>query len=1395
MHYEELIHCLQYYGKDPSRLIFEDELTGINNRRFLLNYFEFKVDWSALESCPVSLLMMDLDHFKQINDTYGHEAGDEVLVFLADLLKEVAEDRGLPIRYAGDEFMILLPEDGKTMALETGVRLLQRIRNQPFRLSDGETVIPITLSIGVASAPDDAQTHKKLLQQADTALYQTKQAGRDGLSDAGNLKLQDVFGKAALNQLKSADIAGRGPQLKQVTEAFKQFSQSQSQFVIVTGGSGIGKSTFLDSIQRHLAKSDIAVVKVTGVRLESFRPYYLINKILVAMLNLLPDKGMKLFESLQPDEFSYLTRHLLPLSKADRLQAETDESAFRKAMFDTLVDLLPKCLDSHPLIVLVDDFHYVDEATLILFRALMHRQDIPLFICGTASDTLSLNAEDEEVPLERFFVDHHEELGIHKIGLTPLTGTDIAAHLEEIFPHVQIPQDFAESLADSTLGNPLFLGEVLRDLMMRQKITLVGQQWVIQSLKEGDLPTSLEDIINHKLADLDPESRQLLAQAAIMGEDISLSLLAGSSEQVETKVLAFVDQATELGLIRSEFRTDDETIQFLSRRVLDIAYGRIQEDRKQVLHERMGQYQEGLYEQGLLPSASRLAYHYKRSANQEKARTYEQLQATQNTMIFNAQEAASYADPDPGEATPDVPLDPESVPLVRDVIRNLPTAVRSIKYYPPENKVVRSAFVQLAKMINQVLEKNTHLSFVQEDETLYVNGQPIDLDDYGAPLQELVLLLRHAGLRGLAFLRSLEEPQLRTLLEAIAHTKLETIDPHFWERFSSEIGLTHIDLKQIRYTEKTSGESSSEIPPPNPKLQRDDFPLIRTIVRSLLGAARNIKLYPINSKATSKSIHQLEEALHSLLSRRQVLTLAQTDDALLVNGDRIATSEFRTVTNGFLKLLNTMQISSLTFLQAVSLQELQTFISALDKIDAGEMVSGAWQRFAQEQGLAGILFDAFQYEIGVAATLKQTGTSSDGQDLLTHQESTEGEETDDAAFASDLENLPERINDLILDSRANEIKPIIQWLFEHYPDRDPEIRTTILKTCKDTLASVPAGHQQGIAKLMVAPLFQAIRIEHNPQLFSGISMMLYTMALGLLWISEYLLASTILANLSRFHQQLENAGDPRAQSLFNVLTRNLDRAMQNLLVEELRSGDPGQQQNVAQLLRSLGLVSVPPLVDLIKQDNDLRARQLAASILAEFGPNAAKVLKQELVLGTSSESRVRIMEVIDTVTQELKTELAQILTEKDRRVRQAAFGLAGRLSNTETMSLFLGLANHQETELATDAITCLGKLKVAGIATALVPILKSAKEPARVRACCRALGQIGDPVSTDALSQILAAKKFLFFRKWESELRVATALALEQIGHPQAVNALAPFANDRDLQVQKIARNAIETFS
>ncbi len=1411
MPYQDLIASLQYLGKDPSRLIFEDELTGIYNRRFLLNYFEHQVSWNDLNGRSLSLLMMDIDHFKQINDQYGHQSGDQALVFIAGLLREVCVEDGLSIRYAGDEFIILLPHGTNREAIKLGDQLLQRVRQEPLKLEGGLPPLRLTLSIGVASVPEDARTGKVLIQKADTALYYAKKCGRDRMANVGEIGLQEVFPKEAIYKLEGANIAGRGPQLAQVADALKKFSQRQSQFVLVEGPAGMGKTMFLDTIRRNLAQTDSPLVKVNGIRQEGYRPYYLATNVLVALLNQRPDKGAKAFESLTPKANVALSKILPQLGGATETQAVEDDTVQREAIFNALVRFIPMVVDSRPLVVLVDDLEYADEATLVLLRLLMTRKEVPLFVCATSLDLLQLGGEEQTVPLQRFYVDHHEELGIRPIVLKPLTASDIATHLQSIFPNVAVPPQFERELAQITQGNPLFLGEVLRKLVMDQKVVLVDQRWVMQRVEDNYLPRSLEEIVNQKIAALDEESRQLLAQASTMGEDVSLSMLTGTSDKMEAKVLEFVDRAQAVGLLSSDFQLNDETVRFLGKRVLEITYGGIHQDQKEALHERIGNYHESLFQRNLLPSASYLAYHFKRSANQEKAGEYEEIQSRSNRLVFNAEEAASYSGEASDETPPsETPLDQAGLARVQTLLRALQIAVRNFRLYPPESKMIVDANLQVQEILDAILATNEYVNISQDKKTLLVNGQVLEVTEFKFAAGAFLAFLAGMELQGLGFHRGLVAQELKVLVETLGTIRPQDIDQRFWERFSAEHSVAHINLKQVRYKEKVKPKVAIQpVLAAEQKLAKEELAKINEIVRCLLGAARNIKLYPLKSNATAGAIESLMNALQSLFEKRAVLTLARVGTNVLANGERADLSEIKGLTEGFLDFLTTIRVGSLTFLQSISLHEVQTFIGALRELPTAQLGSEYWKRFGEEQGFSSLLFDERRYELGVAATMtvETQGESAgfdageaiarlggEGQAVWEGMSEAQWlEEAGKEPFDTFVEKFSGRLLEPLLKGDSRQLQWMVRRLFFAFSDRDPVTRERIVDACRNALKAVPIAFQPQFTKLVADPLLSVFSEEKDQKLLSDVTAVLYRMATNLIQFAEYLLASRILVQLHSRHRQLDEAKDARAQVLAKVLDRQLEAATKKLLAEDFKSGDAVRQQNAAQLLGSLGRVSLPLLVDIIKQEDDLRVRQIAASLLAELGPKAVAILKRELILEIAPQERVRILEVIDTVTRGLKTELAYALGEKHPEVRQAAFRLAERLNDKQTTDLVLQYAANGDIGTATSAIRCLGKLKPVGVADILVSLLKSSREEDRVLACCQAMGQVADSTCIETLGKILSARKGWFSKKkWPPQIRAAAAFALGQITHLRAAEVLAQYTNDRDARVSQIAQAALK---
>lgn len=1410
MQYAELLNLLQNIGKDPSRMIFEDELTGIYNRRFLLNYFEYKVDWEALQDHPLSLIMMDIDHFKQVNDTYGHAAGDQALLWVAGLLQEIAGDEHLAIRYAGDEFMILLPQADRQGAIRIGERLLHRIHEQPLRITEEDQRgggLRITLSMGVASAPEDAGSGKSLIQQADTALYYAKKEGRDRLEDVKSIVPQTVFTKAALHQLEGEKIAGRKQQLAQLSDSLGKFNQGQNQFLIFQGAPGTGKTTFLEAISRNLAVSPmIRQAKVSGTPQEMFQPYYLTTKILVELFSNRPDKGVGILKSLNSQETRYLSQILPPIEGAEEPPVEEDERARREQIFNTVVHFLPKVIESQPLVLLIDDLDFADEASLMVLRQQLVSRRVPLLVCGTCK-LGDGKGDAAETPLDRFRQAFQLELEIQKVDLTPLTAADIAEHLQTVFPQVRMPENFPKDLEQVTGGNPLFLNEILRLLVTEQKIKLAGQQWLIEPMKREDLPRSLESIISQKITALDKESRQLLNQASAFGEGVPLSLLSGSSQKGDAEILEFVDQAIAQGIFRSEFQSNDETIRFMGKQVQEITEESIQEEQKRQLHEHIGTYQETLYQKHLLPSAAPLAYHFQRSANQEKARTYEKFRIASIRRVFNTQEAVYYSGERRSELPPPgTPLDPASLAQVPTVVRCLLTALRNRKLYPAESEAVVGAGRQVKEALEAILEKNESLTLFQVKQALMVNGQRADAGEFKWMADEFFKLLKRAELTGIIFQRGLTDPEVNVLLEALSQVKPKMIDKDYWHRFTTEQQLVHLELKQVRYTllmdphghpgpvtpsggsPEASRRVSVQLLAQDRKLDEKEVDRIPDLIRALLNAAKNIKLYPLNSKPILSSIQQLKEALGSILIQRPHLILAQVSNSLLVNGGKVDAWGTETLVDGFLYFLDSISLNSLTFLENVSFPELKAFIGALAQQPPSGYNREFWTQFSKEERLVNILFDQVLYETRVTPSLNLEGEGPVVEEVW------EIEPIGEELFDSYLKALPGQVNDFLIDGEEAQVQQMVRRLFQGFQNRSFVSRERAIETCRRVLEELTLALQHRFAKLLTDPLLPAFSQEKDPKILREIASLLHRMATYLIQFSEIPLASRVLMYLHRRHRKLAETKDPLAQRLGKIMDRKLEPSTQKLILQDLRSADSRREQNATLLLGCLGQMAIPLLLEVIKQTEDLRIRQIAGGLLAELGEGAVEAMKREMVLEGTPEERSRILEVADAVTRDLKTELAYTLNDENAHVRKAAFRLAENLNNVQVVDLLLQFAQGPESLLALEAIESLGNMKAQGAIAVLGTLLIKSKDAKRRIACCRALGQIADPGSIEPLTKIVTRKGlFSKYKKAKADVRAAAAFALGQIAHPRAVKILTSWTEDPDPRIREIAHNRLNS--
>jgi two-component system cell cycle response regulator len=156
-----------------------DALTGLYNRRYMESHLATLIEQAAARGKPLTTLIIDIDYFKAINDTHGHDAGDDVLREFAIRIRKSIRGIDLACRYGGEEFVVVMPETDMAVAAIVAERLRRRIASEPFSIQQGASAIEVTISIGIATLDSADDNAGGILKRADQALYRAKRDGRN----------------------------------------------------------------------------------------------------------------------------------------------------------------------------------------------------------------------------------------------------------------------------------------------------------------------------------------------------------------------------------------------------------------------------------------------------------------------------------------------------------------------------------------------------------------------------------------------------------------------------------------------------------------------------------------------------------------------------------------------------------------------------------------------------------------------------------------------------------------------------------------------------------------------------------------------------------------------------------------------------------------------------------------------------------------------------------------------------------------------------------------------------------------------------------------------------------------------------------------------------------------
>ncbi len=421
------------------------------------------------------------------------------------------------------------------------------------------------------------------------------------------------------------------------------------------------------------------------------------------------------------------------------------------------------------------------------------------------------------------------------------------------------------------------------------------------------------------------------------------------------------------------------------------------------------------------------------------------------------------------------------------------------------------------------------------------------------------------------------------------------------------------------------------------------------------------------------------------------------------------------------------------------------------------------------------------------------GSSADGTDSEIPElpEGAVAELSAGTVHAGLAEAVPRFGKELLVSGQDDLFRQLLDKLFSDFKQQDASTREEIVKACGRLLHDLTLALQRKYGELAANPLVEALAAEQEPRVLHELATILHVMAGTAVQFSDYQSASRVFLALDDRRKEIESRDDRNAQSLAKILDRSLDPTVQQLLEDDLKSGEPERQEKAARVLGGVARPSMTLLIEVIKQEKDFRVRQMAASLLAEMGPRASSQIKKALNLEVTVEQRFRILEVIDIITPDLRDEIVYSLGDSNPKIRRAAFRLAERLHDDELIDILTPFAASNDPGVVKGTIRSLASMRSNAAAVALASILETLKDPELVVACCQALGQIGDAAGIDGLGEILSEKRFGFFGfRWNDQARATAALALRQMNDPRAAGVLRDFMEDHDARIRQLSRGA-----
>lgn len=496
-----------------------DELSGAYNRKYL----EEEQKGAALKliahQIPFSVVMVDIDHFKEINDMHGHLKGDEVMKEFARFLNEELRKSDTVIRYGGDEFTCVMPNTTRQDAESIYRRILKKCKGRQF------SGLQISLSVGVASYPRDADDFDGLLKIADQVLYEAKRSGRGRLGTMLKKRIE-LPTKVFLDRTDE----------QYILKHFLGEAREGLSVAIIKGNVGIGKTRLTKEVLGAIKGREI--IWSDCLFLADSIAYYPVRELIKYRIQRL---GVEAFGDI-PSAYRLEIAKLVP-----EIGTEIAETQGVSPVQDKyrLYEGVRKILEvgARPKVVVVDNIQWIDQESIEVIKYLIRALKQSAIVC-----VLIYRVEEETDRLKDFLLSVNREVDVKEVSLSPLTRTDIKVGLQAIIGEEPEPALLDYVIRESG-GIPFYIEETVRGLYTERYLVIEDEKWVFREPDKEIVPKTLEDITLRKYHSMSKEAQSVLDAASVIGR-FDVDILTSLTTYNEGEIVGFINDISRLGLVK-----------------------------------------------------------------------------------------------------------------------------------------------------------------------------------------------------------------------------------------------------------------------------------------------------------------------------------------------------------------------------------------------------------------------------------------------------------------------------------------------------------------------------------------------------------------------------------------------------------------------------------------------------------------------------------------------------------------------------------------------------------------------------------------------------------------------------------------------------------------------------